>query len=121
MKEVAFYKQEVNENETKLEEMKRCKDKDIYDIKLFENVLAESYMMVPDSERRLHQAMEDLVIFLKEIDDNQNYETIDKTGEWFRIADQLLIDNHLRHIENQNHLDKDVVTSVDDLAEGEAF
>ena len=38
--------------------------KDPYDIKKFKEVLAESLMMIPDSERRLQASLDDLDLFL---------------------------------------------------------
>lgn len=38
--------------------------KDPYDIKKFEEVLSESYMMIPDSERRSKESLEDLSVFV---------------------------------------------------------
>jgi tubulin-specific chaperone A len=63
VKEVAYYQQEVKENEAKLQTMKD-KGKDPYDIKKFDEVLGESLMMIPDSKRRLKESLEDLGLFL---------------------------------------------------------
>ena len=63
LKEVNYYKKEVEENEAKLALLKEEK-RDIYDIKKFEEVLGESYMMVPESEGRLKRSLEDLASFL---------------------------------------------------------
>jgi len=112
LKEVAYYKQEVNDNETKLETMKSDTSKDPYDIKQFEKVLDESYMMVPDSERRLKQALEDLTAFVSSDD-----ATVDKTGEWFTTADAILKEN-CSNGGDEEHVPE---TKVDDLADGEAF
>jgi len=118
LKEVAYYKKEVKENETKLEEMKR-NNKDPYDIKQFEKVLAESYMMVPDSESRLAQTLEDLSSFVNESLSDSTTFAIDKTGEWFTEADKLLRENFGNRVGDG---DQEVAeTNVDDLTEGEAF
>jgi len=85
--------------------------KDIYDIKQFEKVLDESYMMVPDSERRLKQALEDLSAFFE-----NNDATIDKTGEWYTATDKILKENC-----GAKDLENIPKTNVDDIAEGEAF
>ena len=63
MKEVAYYEKEVLENEAKLEEMK-AKNQDKYDIKKFQEVLDESYMMIPDSKSRLAKVLEEMEGFL---------------------------------------------------------
>eukprot|EP00545_Synedropsis_sp_CCMP1620_P014750 CAMPEP_0119011766 /NCGR_PEP_ID=MMETSP1176-20130426/5878_1 /TAXON_ID=265551 /ORGANISM="Synedropsis recta cf, Strain CCMP1620" /LENGTH=129 /DNA_ID=CAMNT_0006964629 /DNA_START=78 /DNA_END=467 /DNA_ORIENTATION=+ len=63
LKEADYYKRETKENEEKLQMMKDD-GKDPYDIKKFEEVLGESCMMIPDSERRLKESVEDLSIFV---------------------------------------------------------
>ena len=113
LKEVAYYQQEVKDNEIKLEEMKSS-NKDPYDIKQFEKVLQESYMMVPDSERRLKQALEDLSSF---VDDSGSESAIDKTGEWYTTADKILNE----HYSGKSGDEEVAETNVDELAEGEAF
>jgi Tubulin binding cofactor A len=116
IKEVAYYKQEVKENEAKLAEMKQH-GKDPYDIKHFENVLGESYMMVPDSTSRLERAFEDLTEFMAQLDGDTNNETKEK-GEWYVAAKLLLKDNEaVRNVER----DPILKTCVDDLADDEAF
>lgn len=59
LKEVASYEKEVTTNEAKVQKM-RDEGKDAYDIKKFEEVLQESYMMIPDSKNRLEKAAEEL-------------------------------------------------------------
>jgi hypothetical protein len=116
IKEVAYYKQEVKENEAKLAEMKQH-NKDPYDIKHFENVLGESYMMVPDSTSRLERALEDLTEFMAQLDRDINNET-KKKGEWYVVAKLLLKENEaVRKVERDPMLE----TCVDDLADDEAF
>lgn len=58
-KEVSAYEKEVEQNEAKVQKM-RDEGKDPYDIRKQEEVLQESYMMVPDSKARLENAMADL-------------------------------------------------------------
>ena len=60
MKEVASYEKEVVDNEAKVQKM-RDDGKDSYDIKKQEEVLQESYMMIPDSRARLETSMENLM------------------------------------------------------------
>jgi hypothetical protein len=124
-KEVAYYKKEVLENEQTLEEMKQDATKDSYDIKRFQAVLNESYMMVPDSTRRLQQTADDLDEFLLEHADNN---VIDRTGEWYRTARDFLKDHGAAVTaleKNPNADTKDMpettTTNVDDLAPDEAF
>ena len=63
VKEVAAYEKEAQEQEAKVQGMK-AEGKDPYDIKKQEEVLQESYMMIPDSKARLAAAVEDLKAFL---------------------------------------------------------
>ena len=53
------YEKEVEQNEAKVQKM-RDEGKDQYDIRKQEEVLQESYMMVPDSKARLENAIADL-------------------------------------------------------------
>jgi tubulin-specific chaperone A len=121
---VAYYKEEVKENELKLEEMKSSSDKDAYDVRRFEQVLGESYMMVPDSTKRLQRALEDLSAFIRIDDDEDEASSVDKTGEWFQTAEQLLRENYHQTGQNNDGCGNNEIvaeTSVDDLADGEAF
>ena len=58
-KEVLSYEKEVITNEAKVQKMKDD-GKDPYDIRKQEEVLGESYMMVPDSKNRLEAALFEL-------------------------------------------------------------
>lgn len=58
--------------------------KDEYDIKKFAEVLEESQMMIPDSENRKNNAVNDLKAFMDEND------SLDQEGEWFVTAKGLL-------------------------------
>ena len=58
-KEVQAYILEVSTNEARIQKMRDDK-KDEYDIRKQEEVLQESYMMVPDSKRRLETAISEL-------------------------------------------------------------
>lgn len=60
---MAAYEKEAQEQEAKVQGMK-AEGKDPYDIKKQEEVLQESYMMIPDSKARLAAAVEDLKAFL---------------------------------------------------------
>ena len=112
MKEVAYYEKEVLENEAKLEEMKAEK-RDPYDIKKFQEVLDESYMMIPDSKGRLKLSLEDLASYT----DSSEVEDL-KSNEWYIQAKELLTQEK----ERLDNLDDRVAeTSVADLQEGEAF
>lgn len=113
IKEVAFYKTEVKENEAKLAEMK-AQNQDPYDIKKFEEVLGESYMMVPDSTARLEDTLSDLAAYIESSDITEEH----KSNEWYKMALELVA-NHQNT--NQDQSDTVEETRVDDLAEGEAF
>jgi len=107
-KEVAYYEKEVKENEEKLAKMKEEKC-DSYDIKKFEEVLGESYMMIPDSKARFQTSLDELSLFL---DTN----TYDADGEWVSTAQSILKENGI-----YSNTAGDTETNVDDLQEGEAF
>jgi Tubulin binding cofactor A len=82
--------------------------RDPWDIKKFTEVLGESLMMVPDSEYRLRQAMEDLSEFVE-----ANNELAE---EWYETA-QLLLREHTA----SNDKDDVQETRLVDLAGDEAF
>jgi len=117
---VEYYKKEVHENETKLATM-RDQQLDPYDIKKFEEVLGESYMMVPDSEGRLKKSLEDLQQLVSAVASSSS------SSEWGKAARELL-QNHTskdgsNNNKNNNNNDADQVeeTNVDDLKDDEAF
>ena len=105
-KEVAYYEKEVKENEEKLEKMKES-NSDSYDIKKFEEVLGESYMMIPDSKARFQKSLEELSLFL---------DTNSVEGEWVATAQSILKENSVSS-NTTGHAE----TNVDDLKEGEVF
>jgi tubulin-specific chaperone A len=113
LKEVAYYHKEVQENEAKLAKMKEEKQ-DPYDIKKFEEVLGESHMMIPDSTRRLEQELQDLASYVE----SPEMETQHKEGEWYPKAQELLTAERRRLGKDDDEVKE---TSVDNLAEGEAF
>jgi tubulin-specific chaperone A len=69
VKEVAHYTKETTENEARVQKM-RDDGKDSYDIKKAVEVLEETRMMVPDAERRLADALDDLFTFMGDHADN---------------------------------------------------
>jgi tubulin-specific chaperone A len=97
-KEVDYYRREVLENEARLQTMKK-EGKDPYDIKKYKEVLGESQMMIPDSERRLQASLEDLSLFL---DTNNSLDD----SEYLTQARELL--------QNSSEDRKSVETHVDD-------
>ena len=89
----------------------REENRDPYDIKKFEEVLSESHMMIPDSIRRLDDAVGDLSSYL------QSPEIADcKTGEWYSTAVEL-VSVHKGVVEKEEVHQ----TSIDNLGDGEAF
>ena len=110
-----YYKQEVKENEQKLAEMKANKQ-DPYDIKKFEEVLGESYMMVPDSSARLKQTLQDLADYIESSEVTEEYQS----NEWYHQAKELLSQLH-QHPKQDEKSDVIVETKVDDLQDGEFF
>ena len=112
LKEVAYYQKEVEENEAKLATMKE-ENQDPYDIKKFEEVLGESHMMIPDSSRRLEQTLRDLVSYVESPQVEMH-----KEGEWYPKAQELLAAERQRLGKEDDQVKE---TSVDDIAEGEAF
>ena len=112
IKEAEYYKQEVIENEAKLEEMK-AQGRDPFDIKKFAEVLGESRMMVPDSEKRLSKALNDLQDFLQGLPKDQSLTEC----EWLDAAQQILTQQG----NFSDSIDCHSTTRLDDLPEGEAF
>jgi tubulin-specific chaperone A len=109
VKEVAHYQSELASNQSKLEGMMSSSD-DSYDIKLFRQVVDESVMMVPDAERRLAAALQDLE------ECAGRYSDIEE-NEWMNKANEILAEQGTR----KQGDDDGAVTSVADLADGEAF
>ena len=69
IKEVLGYQSEAKMNEKRIQKMKDD-GKDEYDIKKQEEVLGESYMMIPDSKNRLEAALEKFVLILEEVQED---------------------------------------------------
>jgi tubulin-specific chaperone A len=114
IKECEYYKSEVQENQQKLDQMVR-EGRDPYDIKKFREVLGESEMMVPDSARRMQQAVLDLQSFVRE---NQDLE-----GEWQEPARKILLEYAPETNKGVDSCDgpRVVETNVSDLADDEIF
>ena len=87
VKEVQSYITEASSNEEILQKMKDDTTKyDSFDVKRFEGVLAESYMMIPDSKTRLTKSLNDLELFL---DLNKGEEKV-SGDEWFSVAETAI-------------------------------
>ena len=115
------------ENESKLASLKEEKW-DPYDIKKFEEVLGESYMMVPDSESRLKKSLEDLDHFLAS-DEFLNSENGNRSGggestsAWEQKARNILKESLTKIPQaNENSAAFEVKeTDVSGLKDNEAF
>jgi hypothetical protein len=94
----------------------RNSNKDPYDIKRFEQVLAESLMMVPDSSKRLQLAFDELSTFVAE-----NAQNVDSTGEWWITANALLNEHGKMNVRFSEDDDKVAETNVDDIGDDEVF
>ncbi|CAB9501509.1 Tubulin binding cofactor A [Seminavis robusta] len=121
LKEVGYYKKEVKENEAKLQSMKD-EQRDPHDIKKFEEVLGESYMMVPDSETRLRKSLEDLMQFMQSDEYTQRQQQ-SQTSEWESTAREMLKQQHTGSNDGGKNADSCDVqeTDVTDLKDDEAF
>ena len=116
VKEVNSYIKEASSNEEILQKMKDdTKKYDSFDVKRFEGVLAESYMMIPDSKARLTKSLNDLELF---IDLNGKDEGV-SSDEWFSVANGVLADG----VPGEEKEKVKVVESTDvsGMAEDEAF
>jgi tubulin-specific chaperone A len=120
LKEVEHYKDEVISNEKKVDEIKNDVSKDMYDVRRYEDILNESYMMVPDASKRLQLAITDLSSYVA----NNNH-ILDTSGSWYQTAQTILLDN--QNSVRDNHFratisaEQMLETRVDDIADGEAF
>ena len=108
-------------NESKLSQMK-TNNADPYDIKKFEEVLGESYMMIPDSDSRLKQSIHELSTFLKDHEEELNVD--DST--WFPTAKTVIQqynnNNNNNNTNNDGNDCNDVIeTNVSDLKDDEEF
>jgi len=109
IKEVASYQSEVSLNESKLSRMKSDASKDEWDVKKFEEVLAESYMMVPDSRARARKSFEDLAAFVEQNKGEEGF----AEDEWYEVARGILEE----HLEGE----KENVTKTEWKEEGNAI
>ncbi|EWM24337.1 tubulin-specific chaperone a [Nannochloropsis gaditana] len=89
IKEAASYEKEAAAQEQKIAGM-RTEGRDSYDIKKQEEVLQESYMMIPDSKSRLQAALEHLAAFLTQSRDVKEVQESDVYAEANELATQLV-------------------------------
>ena len=122
MKEVEHYKDEVQISEKKVDEIKRDVTKDIYDVRRYEDILNESYMMVPDASKRLQLAIADLSSYI-----SSNNSVLDATGSWYLTAQAILVADSQDAVAGKQYIITPSSmapvheTPTDDLADGEAF
>ena len=120
-KEVKFYEKEAAENEAKLKTMKD-EGRDNYETKQWEEVLQESYMMIPDSTKRFERSLEELLSFLEE---HGQEEAIVAKAELLAEAKQILASNGLEFLEPGDGAEDEsgaaASTSDADFKEGEIF
>merc|ERR1712054_532069 len=88
IKEVAYYKKETLENEERVQKMKDD-GIDQWTVKKAQEVLDESVMMIPDSERRMKEGIEDLYSFVQEFGE---LEEVKGAPEW-EEAQKILAEN----------------------------
>jgi tubulin-specific chaperone A len=124
IKECAYYKNEVKENQEKLDEM-ILSGKDPYDIKKFREVLGESEMMVPDSTTRMLRSVEDLRNFVRECNEVDGGEDL-RGSQWYEAAMQILDDQGAasrdpRDAHGEQQTQPRVETNISELAQGEIF
>jgi len=74
-------------------------------------------MMVPDSEKRLQQAVDDLREFVH----GERHEGLGAEGEWYEQAQAILAERVGATNNRSGENDLIQETEVDDLAEGEVF
>lgn len=91
--------------------------RDPYDIKKFQEVLAESQMMIPDSICRRDKALGDLREFVTTLESD----VVGSDFEWMLEAKKILGGTTTGDANKGDYEDDVAVTAVDDLAEGEAF
>ncbi|KAL7476690.1 hypothetical protein ACHAW6_002537 [Cyclotella cf. meneghiniana] len=121
IRESEYYEKEVLQNEQKLQQMKD-ENRDPYDVKKFQEVLSESYMMIPDSVCRRDKAVADLNDFLAALEKEGEISEELNASEWMLEANKILRESGLAEAHSEEETGSEVVeTSVVDLKEGEAF
>ncbi|KAJ8611989.1 hypothetical protein CTAYLR_004401 [Chrysophaeum taylorii] len=76
VKEVAHYKVETQQHESRVEQMK-SDGKDVYDIKKAQEILDETRMMITDASRRLDDALDELENLMDAVGDNPAVQAAD--------------------------------------------
>lgn len=106
----------------KYEDMKNDSTRDKYDLKMLEQIVSESQMMVPDSKRRLNDMIVDLTEFIT-LHSSTGNQLLNVDGEYYIQAQTILKSNNNvqhQHLENNNVNDVET-TNIDNLSPDEAF
>ena len=131
IKEVAYYEQETRDNEALLEQMGTNTKKTPHDVKKFKEVVEESRMMIPDSQKRLQHAVSELRSFVTTAEgsnrDNDSKNAISGDSEWYKQAVTILQEQIPQQQPIDGGGDTKYTTStyqetnLDDLKDGEQF
>ncbi|KAJ1436176.1 tubulin binding cofactor A-domain-containing protein [Ochromonadaceae sp. CCMP2298] len=98
VKEVDSYEKEVIVNEGRIQKM-NDDGKDPYDIRKQEEVLQESYMMIPDSKARLEKTILDLMGMVEEMAGNAEVEGTLLAEAHAMIAQNAIVEEEILHEE----------------------
>jgi hypothetical protein len=112
-KECAHYRSDAKEREEKIAAEKAA-GRDAYDVKQMEDVLQETYSMIPNANNRFNNALDELFSFLQEFGTDE--EVVADT-ENLESAKSLLAENGLSL---EEELDTDEY-AAEEYAEGEIF
>ena len=93
-KEKVTYEKEATEQQEKIHKLKE-QNKDSHVIKKQEEVLQESFMMIPDCQRRLLKAYEDLKRVIATEEDLKESEEYIEAEEVLKTAETQLLDKSL--------------------------
>jgi hypothetical protein len=85
-------------------------------VKRYEEILNESYMIVPDASKRLQSAIADLSSYI-----SNNNSLLDISGPWYQTAQIILQDNHSAVVDTDCNTEPVLETCLDDLPDGESF
>ena len=112
-KEVAHYRKDAEERVEKIEAEKAA-GRDAYDVKQMEDVLQETYAMIPNAQNRLSNALHELLTFLQEFGAD---EEVVADAENLASAKALLAENDLTLEEEADNAEE----AGEEFAEGEIF
>eukprot|EP00617_Octactis_speculum_P026571 CAMPEP_0185767776 /NCGR_PEP_ID=MMETSP1174-20130828/45551_1 /TAXON_ID=35687 /ORGANISM="Dictyocha speculum, Strain CCMP1381" /LENGTH=145 /DNA_ID=CAMNT_0028452121 /DNA_START=17 /DNA_END=454 /DNA_ORIENTATION=+ len=117
-KEISFYQDEAKMNEDRVQGMKDDDKFDEYDVRKAEEVLGESYMMIPESKNRFQKSLDDLSVFLEEHIKEPAFKDTDELTRALKI----LSDNDMgTQLENDTALIAQSAAAEIEFKEGEIF